>query len=164
MTQPLPIALTPIGRIRTGFKTLAECPARGRSNPAESILEIDAGFAEGLLNIGMATHAIVLYWLDRADRTALHRRTRRGEVVRGVFASRTPRRPNPVAFSVVRIHGLEGNLLRVSGLDCLDGTAIIDIKPYVPEDDCVPEAHIGWECGCAVAPIAASQSQEVGKC
>lgn len=164
MTRTSEINLLPIGRAVTGFATLADCPARGRDNPATSFVDISPQFAEGLLNIERATHAIILYWFDRSDRTALQRRVRPGEITRGVFASRSPNRPNPVAFSVVRIVGRNGNRLQVSGLDCLDGTPIIDIKPYVPEDDCVPQARIGWECGCSTAPSVEKAGAEACRC
>lgn len=164
MIQDTQITLSPIGRVRTGFDTLESCPATGRSNPATSIIEIAPDFAEGLVNIELATHAIVLYWLDRSDRTALQRHARQGEVTRGVFASRSPNRPNPVALSVVRIEGRESNQLRVSGLDCLDGTAVIDIKPYVPEDDCVPEARIGWDSRCKTPTPKTSTSLNPEAC
>jgi tRNA-Thr(GGU) m(6)t(6)A37 methyltransferase TsaA len=92
----------------------------------------------------MATHLFVLYWFDRSDRTSLLRDARGGAGVRGVFASRSPNRPNPVALSVVRLISRDGNRLRISGLDCLDGTRVVDLKPYVPDDDRIADAKIGW--------------------
>lgn len=155
------VNLFPVGRVSTGYEALADCPPTGRANPSDSVLELDDRFADGLLNIDLATHLIVLYWFDRADRSAVHRRTHEGEIKRGVFASRTPNRPNPVAVSVVRLLAHEGNRLRVSGLDCLDGTAILDIKVYDPKTDCVPDARLDFEsrchqsaCGCHGAPAA----------
>ena len=164
MTDQMDITLHPIGRVRTGLDTLEDCPPSARSNPTGSIIDLDPAFADGLLNIELATHAVILYWFDRADRSALHRRTRPGEITRGVFASRSPNRPNPVALSVVKVQGRDGNRLHVSGLDCLDGTAVIDIKPYVPDDDCMPEAFIGWECGCTSAPSVVAESKEACIC
>ena len=162
MTPDPAIHLTPIGHVRTCYRELAECPPTGHQNPDECLIELDEGYAEALLNIELATHLIVLYWFDRADRSALHRRTRPGEITRGVFASRSPNRPNPVAVSVVRLLGREDARLRIGGLDCLDGTAVIDIKVYDPSTDCIPEARLDFDCGCRNAP--SQQAAEGCKC
>ena len=66
------------------------------------------------------------------------------EVERGMFAIRSPRRPNPIGVTVVRMEGIEGNRVNVSGLDMLDGTPLLDIKPYVPSFDSISEARVGW--------------------
>lgn len=156
-----------IGQVRTSFDALNQCPSASRLNPAECMLELDSTFETGLTNIELASHLIVLYWLDKADRTALMRHSRPDEVQRGVFASRTPNRPNPVAVSIVKLEGREGNRLKVSGLDCLDGTKLVDIKPYVPEDDRIESASIGWNSACAAASTRSEtvvQSQRPGGC
>ena len=79
----------------------------------------------------------VLSWFDRADRTMLRASPPHDPVEHGVFATRSPNRPNPVAFSVVDLIERDGNILRVRGLDALDGTPMVDIKPYSPDIDCV---------------------------
>jgi tRNA-Thr(GGU) m(6)t(6)A37 methyltransferase TsaA len=89
------------------------------------------------------THLVVLYFMDRARRDLLVQVPRHGER-RGTFALRSPVRPNPVAMSVVRLVRIEGPSLSVVGLDCLDGTPLIDIKPYFASVDSVPEAIVGW--------------------
>lgn len=152
MTPSPDLTLTPIGHVRTRYQALADCPPTGHQNPDECVIELNEDYAEGLENIELATHLIVLYWFDRADRSALHRRTRPGEITRGVFASRSPNRPNPVAVSVVRLLAREGNRLRTGGLDCLEGTAVIDIKIYDPATDCIPEARLDFDCGCRNVP------------
>lgn len=162
MTHSTNLNLTPIGHVRTRYQSLADCPPTGQQNPNECVIEVNESYAKGLQNIELATHLIVLYWFDRADRSALQRRTRPGEVTRGVFASRSPNRPNPVAVSVVRLLAHEGNQLRIGGLDCLDGTAVIDIKIYDPVTDCIPEARLDFECGCRPAP--SEQATEGCKC
>ena len=138
-----------IGKIRTGFAALDQCPRASRFNPAESIIELRPEYCDGLLDIEAATHIVLLYWLDRADRTVLRRETPHDGVTRGVFAIRSPQRPNPVGLSVGRLLGCEvpdheGPRLRVSGLDCLDGTPLVDIKPYVPSADRVTNARVAW--------------------
>lgn len=150
-TQNASIELTAIGKIRTGFDTLDKCPSSGRFNPAESLIEVRTEFAEGLLNIELASHIMILYWFDKADRTSLSRGTASNSVSRGVFASRSPNRPNPIAVSIVKLLGVQNDCLRVSGLDCLDGTLVLDIKPYIPADDRIDNAQIGWDYP-AIAP------------
>ncbi|MEZ5838712.1 MAG: tRNA (N6-threonylcarbamoyladenosine(37)-N6)-methyltransferase TrmO [Geminicoccaceae bacterium] len=162
MTPKSDFALIPVGHVRTHYQALADCPPTGHQNPDESLIELNEAYAEALQNIELATHLIVLYWFDRADRSALHRRTRSGEIARGVFASRSPNRPNPVAVSVVRLLERDGNRLRIGGLDCLDGTAVIDIKVYDPATDCIPEARLDFDCGCRNAP--SQQATEGCKC
>lgn len=83
------------------------------------------------------SHLIVLSWFDRANRTLLRATPPQEGVEHGVFATRSPNRPNPVAFSVVDLLGRQGNVLRVRGLDVLDGTPVVDIKPYASDLDCM---------------------------
>lgn len=146
MTEHLnaPIELTAIGIIKTGLETLDQCPSSSRFNPAEITIELKQEYAKELHNIELASHILVLYWFDQANRNALTRKTGADEATRGIFASRAPGRPNPVAVSVVKLLKHEGNCLTVSGMDCLDGTQLIDIKPYCPDDDRIDEAQIGW--------------------
>lgn len=139
------IELVPLGQIRTGYTRLDQCPPSGRRNPDETVIEIFEHYAQGLQNIELASHIWVFCWLHKAVRDHLLRRpSSDGTPQRGVFASRSPFRPNPVALSVVRLIAREGNTLRVSGLECLDGTPLIDIKPYVPGEDRIEGATIGW--------------------
>lgn len=138
------IELTPIGTIRSGFTALSDCPSASRFNNGTCDIIINPELEEGLHNITLSSHIVVLYWFHKANRQRVTRRIVPGQKKRGVFASRSPFRPNPVALSVVKLIKHEGNKLVVSGLDCLDGTKVVDIKPYSPEDDCFPEASIGW--------------------
>lgn len=96
------------------------------------------------MDLDQCTHIIALYWLDRANRKALRAIPPHDGRVHGVFATRSPDRPNPIAFSVAELISVEGRKLRVRGLDALNGTPLIDIKPYSSEIDCVPNAKIGW--------------------
>ncbi len=82
--------------------------------------------------------------MDRSPRNIVLQVPSHYGVQRGTFALRSPARPNPIAMSVVKLHGVEGNALKVSGLDCLDGTPLIDIKPYFASTDSVPDAEVGW--------------------
>lgn len=132
--------LYPIGRIYSSFKQKGDAPHQGRASDAESLIEIFPEYAPGLKNIEEASHLIVLYWGHRADRKVLQAKPPWGKEIRGVFATRSPNRPNPIAFCVGEILQVEGNQIRVKGLDALDGSPVVDIKVYSPEIDAYPEA------------------------
>ena len=87
---------------------------------------------------------LVLYWMDRARRDLVLQAPRHYREPRGTFALRSPVRPNPIAASVVRLTKVDGTNLSVVGLDCLDGTPLIDLKPYFASVDAVPDAVVGW--------------------
>lgn len=162
MTDTGEMITRPIGWIETGFETLKDCPPSGRANPKSSLIVLDPAYEDGLQHIELASHVIVLYWLGKANRNALYRRAKDGEVRRGVFASRSPNRPNPIAISVVQLIGHDANRLRVSGLDCLNRTAVLDIKPYVPQDDCIRDAHLDFDCA-GFATTQGSQTPNTSK-
>ena len=91
-----------------------------------------------------ASHIVLLYWMDRTRRDLVLQVPRHYGERRGTFALRSPVRPNPIAMSVVKLVRVEGTTLSVIGLDCLDGTPLIDIKPYFATVDSVPDAVVGW--------------------
>jgi tRNA-Thr(GGU) m(6)t(6)A37 methyltransferase TsaA len=132
-----------IGRIRTPWKTRDDCPKNARGSDAECTIELDPRYAAALDGVATCTHLIVLYFMHQARRDLLVQAPRHGSR-RGTFALRSPVRPNPIALSVVRLVRVEGTKLTVVGLDCLDGTPLIDIKPYFTSVDSVPEASVGW--------------------
>ncbi|MBX9930312.1 MAG: tRNA (N6-threonylcarbamoyladenosine(37)-N6)-methyltransferase TrmO [Methylobacterium sp.] len=131
-----------IGRIRTPWSRREDCPKNGLQTDATCIVEVDPLFALALQNVEGATHLIVLYWMDRAARDLVLQKPRHAEGSRGTFSLRSPARPNPIALSVVELRGREGNLLTVHGLDCLDNTPLLDIKPYFSSTDSRPEARV----------------------
>ena len=132
-----------IGRIHTPWNTREECPKNPRqAAEAISTITVDPRFAEGLKDLEGCTHLIVLYWMDRARRDLVRQVPRHLGKPRGTFALRSPARPNPIALSVVRVVRIDGASIAVKGLDCLDGTACIDIKPYFPSIDSVPDAVV----------------------
>ena len=132
-----------IGRIRTPWETRDDCPKNARGSDAECTIEVDPRYAAALDGVATCSHLIVLYFMDRARRDLVVQAPRHGSR-RGTFALRSPVRPNPVALSVVRLLRVEGTTLTVVGLDCLDGTPLIDIKPYFASVDAVPDAVVGW--------------------
>lgn len=127
--------LNPIGQIFTGFKTQKDCPRNSRFNKAESVLEVDPAYKEALLGLEDVEYLIVLYWLDKADRSRLQSKPPHIDKELGVFSTRSPHRPNPIALSVVKILGIEENRIKVSGLDCIDGTPLLDLKRSIPSID-----------------------------
>jgi tRNA-Thr(GGU) m(6)t(6)A37 methyltransferase TsaA len=145
--MPKPLSLRPIGLLRTPFRTLAECPRNGHQPrpPPPCEARLFPEFGAGLASLEGFSHLILLYWLDQAGEPALVLTPPFDPTPRGVFATRAPRRPNPIGLSVVAFDGLADPLtLRVRYLDCLDGTKLLDIKPYLPSTDSVPEADMGW--------------------
>jgi len=133
-----------IGRIRTPWKRRQDCPKNARESDAVCTIELDQRWAEGLKGVESCTHLVVLYWMDRSRRDLVLQAPRHYGEQRGTFALRSPARPNPIALSIVRLHRLEDAKLEVIGLDCLDGTPLLDLKPYFPSTDAVPDAVVGW--------------------
>jgi tRNA-Thr(GGU) m(6)t(6)A37 methyltransferase TsaA len=132
-------ALTSIGIIHSPFQALGDAPLQGRFSDAVITLEILPEFTEGLQDVEHHPHLIVLYWLDRSDRTVLRAIPPHSGNEHGVFATRSPDRPNPIGIAVVDFVRREGNRLFVRGLDALDGTPVLDIKPYSAAIDAVKE-------------------------
>jgi len=133
-----------IGRIRTPWKTRDECPKNARESEAICTLEVDPRWAPALTGVESCSNLVVLYWMNRSRRDLVVQVPRHYGVGRGTFALRSPARPNPIAMSVVRLVGVEGGKVSVVGLDCLDGTPLVDIKPYFASTDAVPDAVVGW--------------------
>jgi len=139
-------SLVAIGRIRTPFASIDECPRNVRAlDPAPfCTVEVFEPYREGLLALDTFSHLILLYWLDHAQPAKMVFTPPFDTRERGVFATRAPWRPNPIGLAVAKLEGIESGLLRVRYLDCLDGTALLDIKPYLPSVDAAPEASMGW--------------------
>ena len=137
-----------IGRIRTPWTRREDCPknaARVRMPSARS--RSTRARPQALQRGRDCSHLLVLYWMDQARRDLVLQAPRHYGELRGTFALRSPVRPNPIAASVVRLLKVEGYRLSVVGLDCLDGTPLLDLKPYFASTDAVPEAVVGWHAG-----------------
>ena len=145
-TIPLPEAFDAglyfIGRVRTPWATRAECPKNGTQTDALCTLEIEARFRPALQNLDGATHLIVLFWMDRAARDLVRQQPRHADGSRGTFSLRSPARPNPIALAVVERGAVADGTVTVRGLDCIDGTPLLDIKPYYASTDSRPEATV----------------------
>ena len=133
-----------IGRIRTPWTLREDCPKNARESEAVCRIEVDPRWAPALKDVETCSHLVVLYWMDKARRDLALQVPRHYGEQRGTFALRSPARPNPIAMSVVRLLKVEGTQLSVQGLDCLDDTPLIDIKPYFASTDAVPDAVTGW--------------------
>lgn len=136
-----------IGRIRTPWKERKDCPKNAREareRGAVCTIELDPRWADGLRGVETCSHLVVLYWMDRARRDLSVQRPAHYDTGRGTFSLRSPVRPNPIALSVVKLVRVEGTRLEVIGLDCLDGTPLLDLKPYFASTDAIPEAEVGW--------------------
>jgi tRNA-Thr(GGU) m(6)t(6)A37 methyltransferase TsaA len=118
-----------IGRIRTPWTSRLECPRQGRLDGPVCTIEVFEPWGRALTGIAAFERLEVLYWLDESRRDLVLQSPANDGSVRGTFALRSPARPNPIGTSIVRLVGLEGRLLRVQGLDCLDGTPLLDLKP-----------------------------------
>lgn len=133
-----------IGRIRTPWQSREQCPKNPCESDAVCTVELDPRWAPGLKGLETASHVLLLYWMDRSRRDLVLQVPRHYGEQRGTFALRSPARPNPIAVSVARLIRIEGNALYVVGVDCLDNTPLLDIKPYFASTDSVAEAVVGW--------------------
>jgi tRNA-Thr(GGU) m(6)t(6)A37 methyltransferase TsaA len=139
------IKYQPIGIIKTPFKTVKRMPIQPAG--AQSIrgsIEVKHEFSEGLKDLDGFSHIILLYHFHRARKPKLVVTPFMDSRPRGVFSTRAPSRPNSIGQSVVKLTEIEGNTLHIENVDILDGTPLLDIKPYVPEFDHFSVERIGW--------------------
>ncbi len=129
--------LRPIGRVRSPYKTLAEVPLFGSEATLEAQIVLLPEYGEALLGVEAGERLAVLCWFHRANREVLrvHPRGDRARPPQGVFSTRSPARPNPIGLSVVEVLEVDGPILRVRGLDALDGTPVIDLKRAVQDEE-----------------------------
>ncbi|MBW1721457.1 MAG: tRNA (N6-threonylcarbamoyladenosine(37)-N6)-methyltransferase TrmO [Deltaproteobacteria bacterium] len=133
-----------IGVVHSPYESSEDAPPQGRERDEVSTLEVFEEFEEGLLDIDQCSHLIVLYWQHKGDRSILRTRTPWGPEIHGVFATRSPNRPNPIGFCVVELLKRHGRMLDVRGMDALNGSPLVDIKPYSSGIDSVQGASVGW--------------------
>ena len=108
---------------------------------------LDPKYTEGLNDLEGFSHIILLYHFHRSEGYALTVKPFLDDAMRGVFATRAPKRPNPIGFSIVRLVKVEDRTLSIEGVDIIDGTPLLDIKPYVPEFDGPKAERTGWLSG-----------------
>ncbi len=134
-----------IGVIRSPFTELESMPVQpvGARN-ARGTVEVDPSYQDGLKDLEGFSHLILIYHFHRSRACSLTVTPFLDTESRGLFATRAPSRPNPIGLSIVELLGVKSNCLSVAKLDIVDGTPLLDIKPYVPEFDCQPDAIGGW--------------------
>jgi tRNA-Thr(GGU) m(6)t(6)A37 methyltransferase TsaA len=141
----LDITLNPIGIVRNKVKQKPEAGYDWQKILSEIV--VDSSLTEALDGLEDFSHILVLYWMHEVDRGAslpckTHPRDKPELPLVGRFATRSPSRPNPIGKTTVRLLERQGNILKVKGLDAIDGTPVLDIKPYVPRSDSVNDARV----------------------
>jgi tRNA-Thr(GGU) m(6)t(6)A37 methyltransferase TsaA len=140
------VEFRPIGIIHTPFKSREDVPIQSTGGQdVEGIVEVDPDYAEGLEDIGGFSHLLLVYHLHLSQGYKLKVMPFMDTVERGLFSTRAPRRPNAIGVSVVNLEKVDGNKLHIRGIDMVDGTPLLDIKPYVPTLYPSPEEiRVGW--------------------
>lgn len=139
------VIIEPIGIIHSPYKSKDECPIQPLyATDAIGRVEVFAEYAAGLKDIEGFSHIYLLYHFNRASEIKLVRPTFLDDKPHGVFASRHPCRPNSIGMSIVKLNERAGHILVVEGIDVLDGTPLLDIKPYIARFDRIEESTEGW--------------------
>ena len=134
----------PIGVIHSPFTDKAQMPIQASRSQAKGQVEVYPEFAGGLEDIGGFSHIILLYVFHLSSGYTLQVKPFLDNRLRGLFSTRYPYRPNPIGLSIVRLVSLQNSLLEIEGVDVLDGTPLLDIKPYVPDFDRREDTRTGW--------------------
>jgi len=139
------IELTPIGIIRSPYKEQKDMPIQGRfRDDVEGWIELKEEYVPGLKDLDGFSHAILIYYFHRSEAEHLEARPFLEQETHGIFAIRSPHRPNHLGFSIVKIQRIEGNRLYLTEADMLDGTPLLDIKPYIKHFDSRDDVESGW--------------------
>ena len=138
------LELKPIGIIHSPYKNTGETPYQGYKSGEISQVEIFKEFEEGLKDIEGFSHIIVIYWFHKSQGYHLLVKTPWDDSLHGLFTTRSPRRPCPLGLTVVELVVREENILTVKGVDAIDGTPLLDIKPYIPSIDKRSVVKPGW--------------------
>jgi tRNA-Thr(GGU) m(6)t(6)A37 methyltransferase TsaA len=142
------IEFKPIGLIRTQFTSPKDMPIQpAGAQGIPGTIELFPEYAAGLKDLEGFSHVILLYHFNRVKQSALVVTPFMDDKPHGIFATRMPARPNPIGLSVVRLIGVEGNILHIENVDVLDSTPLLDIKPYVADYDIHPCDRQGWLSG-----------------
>ena len=139
------IEFSPIGVVHTPFSSRRGMPIQpAGAEGVKGTVEVFEPFCEGLSDLDGFSHVILLYHFHKSEDFKLKVVPFLDTVPRGLFSTRAPKRPNPIGLSVVRLERIEDGILHVCNVDMLDGTPLLDIKPYVPEFDAQEEVRVGW--------------------
>lgn len=138
--------LKAIGKILTPYEAIDDCPFFSSFAEEEAKIQVYEEFKPGLKALDEVTHIIIIYWLHAAARDELQAGNPHDDAIRGVFAMRGQHRPNPLGVSIVKIIDIQNNIIRIKGIDCLNGTPLLDIKPYDASTEAIGDARIKyWE-------------------
>lgn len=139
------VKITPIGIIHTPFTLDEKIPRQGSfTEETEGYIELDNSYVDGLLDLNTFTHAILIFYFHKSKFSELVQKPKRGNRPHGIFATRTPQRPSGIGNSIVKIKSIKDNIVKFFGADMIDGTPLLDIKPYISDFDSYPEAGRGW--------------------
>ena len=138
------IIMRPIGEIHTPFIEKRDAPIQPTRSTARGQVEVYPAYVDGLRDLEGFSHIILLYVFHRSDNYTLRVTPFLDDQERGLFATRYPARPNPIGLSIVRLLAIHDHRLEIKGADMLDGTPLLDIKPYVPDFDVRTDVHTGW--------------------
>lgn len=138
------IAMHPIGIVHSPYKRREDIPCQGSRSKEIGVVEVFDDYAEGLKDVDGFSHVILLYHFHKTERADLVAKPFLDDKPKGIFAIRSPHRPNHIGLTVVKLLKVEANKLTVANVDCLDGTPLLDIKPYIPEFDHREDVKIGW--------------------
>lgn len=139
------ITFTPIGTVHSPFRDPRDMPIQSiGARGVRGTVELDPAYAPGLKDLTGFSRIILLYHFHRTEGYALEVVPFLDKVPHGVFATRAPRRPNAIGLSILKLVAVEGPTLTVEDVDILDGTPVLDIKPYVPAFDAFPNERAGW--------------------
>ncbi len=134
----------PIGVIRTPFTSSEYTPIQSSKSKANGHVEVSSEYLDALKSLDGFSHIILLYWFHMAKQPKMREKPFLDTEEHGLFSIRAPSRPNPIGISIVKLLSIEGTRLNIEGVDMLDKTPLIDIKPFVPEFDNRPLATSGW--------------------
>lgn len=142
------ISIQPIGKVRSPFKNLENMPIQPvGAKEVVGTLEIEPQFVNGLADLHGFSHIYIIYFFHKATRTELSVTPFMDNTTRGVFATRSPLRPSHIGLSIVELIGIENTIVKIRGVDVLDKTPLIDIKPYITSFDAVRKSSSGWMKG-----------------
>lgn len=145
MTDAIEIIYHPIGWIRSPFQSIEGMPIQpAGARDIHGKVELDMAYVDGLKDLDGFSHIILIYHFHLSSGYSLQLNPFLDSRVRGLFATRAPKRPNPIGVSIVRLDKVDNATLHIRDVDIVDGTPLLDIKPYVPDFDAPGDVRIGW--------------------
>ena len=139
------VIIKPIGITHTPYVIGDTIPRQGRfSEKTEGYIELEIKFIDGLLDLDTFTHAMLFFYFHKSKFYDLVQKPKRDNIPRGIFATRTPQRPTGIGLTTVKMKSIKDNIIEFFGADMIDGTPLLDIKPYIPDIDSYPQAGRGW--------------------